>query len=82
MGVGDRPLLPGILECDGAVEHVPDALVDQLRDGGALGYACLDRGIARLVIGRKSGGALGSLTLADSAVSPLPGFARPRTFTF
>lgn len=71
-----------VIVIDGAVEHVPDALVDQLRDGGAIGYACLDRGIARLMIGRKSGGALGSLTLADSAVSSLPGFARPRTFTF
>ncbi|HEX6218020.1 MAG TPA: protein-L-isoaspartate O-methyltransferase [Sphingomicrobium sp.] len=67
---------------DGAVEHVPDALVDQLRDGGSIGYASIDRGISRLVIGRKSGGAIGTLTIADSAVAPLPGFTRPRAFTF
>jgi len=71
-----------LLLLDGAVEEVPAALVKQLRDGGRLGGAIIDRGITRLVIGRVSGGALGLSTLADADVDPLPGFERPPAFTF
>ena len=67
---------------DGAVEGIPDALIGQLRDGGTLGGAVVDRGVTRLVIGRMSGGALGLRSLADADVDPLPGFERPRAFTF
>jgi protein-L-isoaspartate(D-aspartate) O-methyltransferase len=67
---------------DGAVEQVPPALVKQLRDGGRLAGAIIDRGISRLVIGRASGGALGLRSLADAEVDALPGFERPRAFTF
>ena len=67
---------------DGAVEHVPEAIVGQLRDGGQIGYAVIDRGVTRLAVGRKAGGALGTRTIADSAVDPLPGFMRPQAFTF
>ena len=71
-----------VILIDGAVEHVPDAIADQLSDGGTIGFASLDRGIARLTVGRKAGDALGLRTIADSAVAPLPGFKRPRAFTF
>jgi protein-L-isoaspartate(D-aspartate) O-methyltransferase len=67
---------------DGAVEFVPDAIVDQLADGGRLGTALLDRGISRLTLGRKAGGAFGTLSLGDAGVPALPGFQRPRAFTF
>jgi protein-L-isoaspartate(D-aspartate) O-methyltransferase len=67
---------------DGAVEEIPDALIKQLRDGGSLAGAIVDRGITRLVIGRVSGGALGLRSLADADVDSLPGFERPRAFTF
>lgn len=67
---------------DGAVEYIPDAIVDQLADGGRLGTALVDRGITRLIVGRKSGGAFGYLSLSDAGVPALPGFARPRQFTF
>jgi protein-L-isoaspartate(D-aspartate) O-methyltransferase len=67
---------------DGAIEHLPQALVDQLADGGSIGYALIDRGVTRLVIGRKSGAALGTRTIADGAAGSLPGFKRPRAFTF
>ena len=40
---------------DGAVEIIPDAIVDQLADGGRLGAALIDRGITRLIVGRKAG---------------------------
>lgn len=67
---------------DGAIEYVPDAIIDQLADGGRLGTALVDRGIARLIVGRKSAGAFGYLSLSDAGVPALPGFARPRAFTF
>jgi protein-L-isoaspartate(D-aspartate) O-methyltransferase len=67
---------------DGAVEHIPDSIVEQLADGGRLGTALVDRRVTRLAIGRKSGGAFGYVTVGDSGVPALPGFARPRAFTF
>ncbi|HET7710286.1 MAG TPA: protein-L-isoaspartate O-methyltransferase [Sphingomicrobium sp.] len=71
-----------VILIDGAIEHVPDSIVAQLKDGGTIGFASLDRGVSRLTVGRKAGGALGLRTIADSAVPPLPGFTRPRAFTF
>lgn len=67
---------------DGAVEEVPQALIDQLADGGGLATAIVDRGVTRLAFGRKSGGAFGLVQFADAAAAVLPGFARPRTFSF
>lgn len=67
---------------DGAVEEIPTALVKQLRDGGRLAGAIVDRGVTRLVIGRASGGAIGLRSLVDADVDELPGFERPRAFTF
>ena len=67
---------------DGAIEAIPDTLVEQLADGGRLGAALLDRGITRLVVGRKSGSAFGYLSIGDAGVPALPGFSRPKEFTF
>ena len=71
-----------IVLIDGAVEAIPDALVGQLRDGGRLGGAILDKGITRLVTGRKAGGGFGYVTIADAATPLLPGFERPPAFVF
>jgi protein-L-isoaspartate(D-aspartate) O-methyltransferase len=67
---------------DGAVDYIPDAIVDQLADGGRLGTAIVDRGVARLVVGRKAGGAFGTISIGDAGVPILPGFQRPQAFTF
>lgn len=67
---------------DGAVEEVPLAIVRQLAPGGRLATALLDRGIARLVVGRAVGDTIGFGTIVDADVDPLPGFERPRAFTF
>jgi protein-L-isoaspartate(D-aspartate) O-methyltransferase len=71
---------------DGAVEHLPEAIVKQLADGGRLGAALgeggLQRGIARLIVGQKVSGAFGHLSIGDAGVAALPGFARPATFQF
>jgi len=67
---------------DGAVELIPDAVIDQLADGGRLGAAIVDRGITRLIVGRKAGAAFGTLSFGDAGVPALPGFTRPKAFTF
>jgi protein-L-isoaspartate(D-aspartate) O-methyltransferase len=67
---------------DGAVEVIPDAIVDQLADGGRLGTALVDRGITRLIVGRKAGGAFGYVSIGDAGVPALPGFTRPKAFIF
>ncbi|MBW0008452.1 MAG: protein-L-isoaspartate O-methyltransferase [Sphingomonas sp.] len=67
---------------DGAVEYIPDAIIAQLAGGGRLGTALIDRGITRLVVGRKAGGAFGTLSIGDAGVPALPGFSRPKAFIF
>ena len=67
---------------DGAVECIPEAIIEQLNDGGRLGTAIIDRGITRLAVGRKAGDAFGTLSIGDAGVPALPGFTRPKAFTF
>jgi len=67
---------------DGAIDHIPDSLIDQLGDGGRLGGAIIEQGITRLFIGRRTGGGFGYQPIADASTPVLPGFERPKTFTF
>jgi len=67
---------------DGAVEEVPSALAKQLAPDGRLAGAIMDRGVTRLVVGRAAGGAFGLRSLVDADVDILPGFERPKAFTF
>jgi protein-L-isoaspartate(D-aspartate) O-methyltransferase len=67
---------------DGAVEAVPEALVDQLADGGRLAAGIVEEGVTRLALGRKAGDGFGMTAFADAAAAVLPGFARPRAFIF
>jgi protein-L-isoaspartate(D-aspartate) O-methyltransferase len=67
---------------DGAVEHLPEAIIKQLPDGGRLGAALIERGVVRLIIGQKVSGAFGHFSIGDAGVAALPGFTRPRVFTF
>lgn len=67
---------------DGAVEHVPPAIIDQMVEGGRLGGALIERGITRLIVGRKGAGGFGHYSIADAGVARLPGFDRPVAFTF
>lgn len=88
--VVDGPLADGwaagapydLIFIDGAIEQVPQTLIDQLADGGRLAAAVIERGVSRLSIGRKAGGGFGMIAFADAEAAPLPGFARPAAFTF
>ena len=67
---------------DGAVDDVPQALVDRLVEGGRLGTALRDGRVSRLVTGRAAAGRLGLRTIVDADVALLPQFERRRAFTF
>lgn len=68
---------------DGAVDHVPDDLVRQIRDGGRIAAVIAEPGSAPHVsIGYVSGGHVSWSALTEADVPGLPGFARPRVFEF
>lgn len=67
---------------DGAIEQIPDALIEQLVEGGRIGGAIVEQGITRLFIGRRAGGGFGFHPISDASTPRLPGFERPKAFTF
>lgn len=67
---------------DGAVEEVPEALVDQLAGEGRLVTGLARDGVTRLAIGRRGGAGFGLVAFADAAVPVLPGAVRPKAFSF
>lgn len=67
---------------DGAVEQLPDAIVDQLKPGGRIVTGVVDRGVTRLALGRRSEGGFGLIDFIDIECAELPGFKRVRSFTF
>ncbi len=71
-----------VIIIDGAVEFVPDALVAQLVDGGRVGLAILSQGVSQIALGRRAGDGFGVAPVSDVATTILPGFLKPRTFTF
>lgn len=71
-----------LLFIDGAVEHVPDALVAQVATEGRAVGGLSDRGVTRLAAGRRTEGGFALLPFADIDCVPLPGFAVAKSFTF
>ena len=71
-----------VLIIDGAVEHLPPALVDQVKPGGSVSTGRIDRGVTRLASGRRTEGGFGLTDFADADCVALPGFSKPKTFQF
>lgn len=67
---------------DGAAELVPDAILSQIADGGQVSLALIDEGVTRLCLGRVVAGAFGTTAFSDAAAAALPGFSKPRGFSF
>lgn len=83
LAAGDPTGAPyDVIVVDGAVEDVPTALLDQLGIGGRVVSGLIDRGVTRLASGRRSERGFGLAGFADAECVVLPGFARPRAFTF
>lgn len=71
-----------VLIVDGAVDAVPETLIAQVAVGGRIATGLVDRGVTRLAAGRKSAGGYGLMPFADAECVVLPGFERPRGFSF
>ncbi|QQV78686.1 protein-L-isoaspartate O-methyltransferase [Sphingomonas aliaeris] len=71
-----------LLFIDGAIEHMPDALVAQVATEGRVVGGLSDRGVTRLAAGRRTEGGFALLPFADIDCVPLPGFAVAKSFTF
>lgn len=71
-----------VIFIDGAVEEIPAALIDQLKDGGRLAAVQILGGVGKGVVGRRSGAGFSVFDFMDAAVPLLPGFEKPKTFVF
>ncbi len=67
---------------DGAIEAIPDALIEQLSPNGRIATGIIDRGVTRLAIGRRAGKGFGPSAFADAEIVTLPGFSKPKAFAF
>jgi protein-L-isoaspartate(D-aspartate) O-methyltransferase len=81
---GARPGPYDVILIEGAVQLVPQAIFDQLADGGRLTTVVAGApgalGVAELFV--KEGGAISRRALFDAGTPSLPGFAPPPRFTF
>jgi protein-L-isoaspartate(D-aspartate) O-methyltransferase len=74
-----------VILIEGAVQHVPPAIVGQLAEGGRLGTVIAapsagTLGVAQLIV--KEGGVASGRPIFDAGTPALPGFALPPKFTF
>lgn len=67
---------------NGAVEVVPGAMLQQLKEGGRLVAVMRSGSAARATIHSRVGSRFAARPVFDAAVPPLPGFAAPRAFVF
>ncbi|ABD56175.1 protein-L-isoaspartate O-methyltransferase family protein [Jannaschia sp. CCS1] len=66
----------------GGVEQIPDALTEQLKEGGHIGAIFMEGALGEARIGVKAGGRI-TWRMAFNATAPiLPGFARAPSFAF
>ncbi len=71
-----------LLLIDGAAEELPDALVNRLADDARVVTGIADGGVTRLAVGRKAGGSVGLLPLAEIGIPRLPEFDKPKAWSF
>jgi protein-L-isoaspartate(D-aspartate) O-methyltransferase len=73
-----------VILIEGAVQQIPQAILDQLAEGGRLSTVVAGPpgalGVAQLIV--KDGGITSSRPLFDAGAPLLPGFAPPARFTF
>ncbi|WP_239024487.1 protein-L-isoaspartate O-methyltransferase family protein [Sphingomonas corticis] len=71
-----------VLIVDGAVEELPQALLTQVAEHGRIVSGLVERGVSRLAAGSRAGSATALAPFADIDAVRLPGFAKPKAFTF
>ncbi|MDL2351581.1 MAG: protein-L-isoaspartate O-methyltransferase [Pseudomonadota bacterium] len=67
---------------DGAIEQLPDALADALAENGRVVTGLVLRGVTRLASGRKLGGNVQLLPLAEVGIPVLGEFVRAKSWSF
>lgn len=67
---------------DGAIEELPAGIAAALAEGGRIVGGLVTRGVTRLAVGTKAGGAVSWLSLAEIGIPVLPEFAAPRRWSF
>jgi protein-L-isoaspartate(D-aspartate) O-methyltransferase len=71
-----------VIFIDGAVEHIPSTLIDQLAETGRMVGVLAHNGVGRGFTARKAGSALGLNPFMDCFAPSLPEFILPKNFTF
>lgn len=80
---GDPPHGPyDVIFVNGAVERVPEALTDQLKDGGRLVAIFLERGVGQCRVVLRVGDTLATRYAFDATAPLVPGFEAKRVFAF
>jgi len=67
---------------DGAVEVLPQSVIDAVDENGRVVCGLAERGVTRLAVARKSGGAAALVARADVGMPVLAEFAAPKTWSF
>ena len=67
---------------NGAVEEIPAALLDQLKDRGRLAAILIEKGVGRATLWRRYGMQFDRRALFDAGATLLPGFERRAEFVF
>jgi len=71
-----------VILLEGAVEVIPPALIDQIGEGGRI-IAVVGAGLAaKAMIYTRSGGSVSGRPVFNTSVRTLPGFAKPKAFSF
>lgn len=71
-----------LLLIDGAVEQLPEGIAKRLSEDARVVTGLIDNGVTRLAIGRKSGGTIALLPLAELGIPQLAAFDKPKAWSF
>lgn len=71
-----------LLLIDGAVEQLPEGIAKRLSEDARVVTGLIDNGVSRLAIGRKSGGTIALLPLAELGIPRLSAFDKPKAWSF
>lgn len=71
-----------LIMIDGAIEQLPRAIFDSLREGGRIVSGLLQRQVTRLASGRKVAGRVSLQAIEDLGIPVLHAFDAPKKWTF
>lgn len=71
-----------LLLIDGAVEQLPEGIAKRLSEDARVVTGLIYNGVSRLAIGRKSGGTIALLPLAELGIPRLSAFDKPKAWSF